>query len=267
MATALDREWDRLGRPARFSVIDAGAGPGTLARGIHAAAPRCLASLDYVCVELSEAQRVSHPEWVTSRADMPAGRITGVVLANELLDNLPFAPARRMAGAIRSARVTLTGERLEPWWDDSEQHAETFVAQDAAGAWLLDAVELVEAGRVIIIDYCRENSADVEIRTYARHARAGEPLEGLGTKDITVDVDLAQLQQRVRPARSIRSQAEWLHDHGLDDLVDAGRAAWEAGADMGDLAALKGRSRVREAEALTDPDGLGGFTVAEWVID
>jgi len=27
---------------------------------------------------------------------------------------------------------------------------------------------------------------------------------------------------------------------------------------------MKARSRVREAEALLDPNGLGGFTVLEW---
>jgi hypothetical protein len=34
---------------------------------------------------------------------------------------------------------------------------------------------------------------------------------------------------------------------------------------VGDLAALRARSRVREAEALLDPDGLGAFRVVEWV--
>ena len=58
---------------------------------------------------------------------------------------------------------------------------------------------------------------------------------------------------------------------GLDDrrwaeLVEEGRARWRAGASAPDLAALAGRSRVREAEALVDPDGLGAFTVAEWVV-
>ena len=37
------------------------------------------------------------------------------------------------------------------------------------------------------------------------------------------------------------------------------------GAGIGDLAALRGRSRIREAEALCAADGLGGFTVMHWV--
>jgi len=35
---------------------------------------------------------------------------------------------------------------------------------------------------------------------------------------------------------------------------------------VGDLEALKHRSRVTEVEALTDPAGLGAFRVLEWVL-
>ena len=67
------------------------------------------------------------------------------------------------------------------------------------------------------------------------------------------------------PTFEVRTQAAFLGAHGIDELVDEGRAAWQAGAGIGDLAALRGRSRVREAEALCAPDGLGGFTVMHWV--
>ena len=64
----------------------------------------------------------------------------------------------------------------------------------------------------------------------------------------------------------INAQAQWLQYWGIDELVEAGRALWESKAHAPDLAAMKGRSRVREAEALLDPNGLGGFTVLEWVV-
>ena len=41
VARALDTSWDAQGRPAPFVVVDAGAGPGTLARTVLAAAPFC----------------------------------------------------------------------------------------------------------------------------------------------------------------------------------------------------------------------------------
>ncbi len=100
------------------------------------------------------------------------------------------------------------------------------------------------------------------MRTYRAHGRGGHPLEALGEQDVTCEVAVDQLPT---PA-SDRSQADWLRAHGLDDLVAAARAAWHERAAVGDLEAVKARSRVSEADALTDPTGLGAFRVLEWVI-
>ena len=61
-----------------------------------------------------------------------------------------------------------------------------------------------------------------------------------------------------------KTQADWLRHHGIDELVAEGRRVWDERAHVGDLAAVRMRSRVTEAEALLEPGGLGGFTVAEW---
>jgi hypothetical protein len=66
------------------------------------------------------------------------------------------------------------------------------------------------------------------------------------------------------PPDEVVGQAEFLRRHGIDALVAEGRAAWTARASVADLAALAARSRIREAEALLDPAGLGGFTVLTW---
>jgi hypothetical protein len=55
-----------------------------------------------------------------------------------------------------------------------------------------------------------------------------------------------------------------LRGHGLDDLVTEGRARWSERAHLGDLEAIRARSRITEADALTDPAGLGAFRVLEW---
>ncbi len=52
---------------------------------------------------------------------------------------------------------------------------------------------------------------------------------------------------------------------GIDELVAEGRQRWEAESARPSLAALTGRSRIGEAEALLDPSGLGSFTVIEWI--
>ena len=51
----LDRRWDELGQPDPFTVIDAGAGPGTLARTVAKAEPNCTPALRWINVERSAA--------------------------------------------------------------------------------------------------------------------------------------------------------------------------------------------------------------------
>ena len=281
IANAIDAEWRRLGEPQRFVVIDWGAGPGTLLRSVLAAQPACLDALELVAVERSAAQRASHPLGVTSIGELTGDEFrgqVGCVIANELLDNLAFSPVVDVDGALVNELVDITegspaslttrpGLRVgsgEAAWFTPE--ATRGVDQSGAAEWLERALRLLSAGRVIVIDYARRRSDEVKIRTYADHGEAGDPLVGLGTKDITVDVDLFQLQARVRSADDVCDQATWLRRHGLDELVEEGQRIWEAKAATGSLEALKGRSRLREAEALTESTGLGGFLVSEWVI-
>src|SRR5688572_20836406 len=82
VARFLDAEWERIGRPDPFVVVDAGAGPGTLARAVLSASAACQAAMRYVAVEVSPHQRALHPDGVESRATMPETRINGVVIAN-----------------------------------------------------------------------------------------------------------------------------------------------------------------------------------------
>jgi hypothetical protein len=63
-----------------------------------------------------------------------------------------------------------------------------------------------------------------------------------------------------------RSQAAFLRAHGIDELADAARSAWQARAHIGDVEALRHRSRLSEAAALTDPAGLGAFRALEWSV-
>jgi hypothetical protein len=57
------------------------------------------------------------------------------------------------------------------------------------------------------------------------------------------------------------TQAAWLRSLGVDELVAAAAAEWEARGDTGDLDAIASRSRVLEAAALTDLTGLGAHRV------
>ena len=78
--------------------------------------------------------------------------------------------------------------------------------------------------------------------------------------DGAVEVAIDQLPEPT----STTDQAGFLAAHGIDDLVAEGRQTWTEQATTGDLAAVRGRSRIVEAEALRDPTGLGGFATLEW---
>jgi len=278
LGRALDAEWERLGRPEPFTVVDAGAGQGTLARSVAAAAPACGGALRYVAVDRSAAQRARHPAGVESRPDIPQGPFDGVVVANELLDNLPFRLVVFDAG-WREAFVTRDGqggfaELLSAPLDPAPAVLPSRPPPGAraplverAAAWVAGALDQLASGSVIVFDYVRPTTAELValgwrrwLRTYRQHERGAHYLRRPGSQDITTDVPADQLP----PADAVCSQAQYLARRGLDELVEEGRRRWAEAAARPDLAALRMRSRVREAEALTDPAGLGGFTVLEW---
>lgn len=304
LARAVDRWWADLGEPDPFVVVEAGAGPGTLARSVLAASPACAPALRYVLVDRSPQQRARHAEHLAldpaefafspvdeeSPTPPPAGqgpitvslaelpRLSGpcIVVANELLDNLPFDLWERRAG--RWQAVLVGADLLEvvvaaepPAWliDVAAEEGARVPAQAAARRWVTDALALArpdDGGRVVLFDYCA-TTAELAgrpigewLRTFRSHERGDPPLDAPGTQDITVEVCLDQL-----PAPTATStQAAWLRAHGIDELVEEGRRGWDERAGVGDLAAVRMRSRISEAEALLDPAGLGAFTVAEW---
>ncbi len=284
VARALDAWWDELGQPADFTVIEAGAGPGTLARTIAAAQPRCAASWRYMTVEVSAVQRAKHPEWVESLAEMPDGQFTGVVFANELLDNLAFDLMvfdREWREAWVTAEDNRCTEVLRPstlvslpsYFPTTAQHGARLPLQRGAQEWLSTALGTLERGYVVAVDYCWPLTAMAAahpwrqwLRTYVGHERGGHYLANPGGQDITTQVMIDQLAT-VRQPQNVRTQRQFLQLWGIDELVEEGKRAWEAAAARPDVAAMKMRSRVSEAEALLDPDGLGSFDVLTWKVD
>jgi SAM-dependent MidA family methyltransferase len=211
---------------------------------------------------------------VVSLSELPILDGPVVVLANELLDNLTFDLMERRVGRWHEVRVGVEDDALvevlvpavQPVLLDAPDGARVPV-QRAADRWVRDAIALARpGGRVVAIDYASMSSVLATrpsaewIRTYRSHQRGGAPLDALGTQDITVEVAVDQLP----PPTSDRDQAAWLREHGIDELVEEGRRIWEERAAIGDLAAVRARSRVTEAEALCDPAGLGAFRVLEW---
>ena len=297
VARLADRCWEALGRPTDFTLLDAGAGRGTLARSVLAARPVCGVALRYVLVERSNSLREAHDDLlarppgpcvsVESRPDLPGAPITGLLLANELLDNLPCRLLERTAGGWAEVYVQVDGtdgagnltETLRPLPADVQATASALAPDAPVGGriplasaavdWVRRALGLVRRGSLVLVDYTDTStslaarSRSEWVRTYRSGVRGHEPLRHAGSADITVEVPLDQILG-AHPGAVVCDQGSFLVSLGIDELVAEGRAVWRERAAIGDLAALEARSRVHEAEALCDPSGLGAFTVAVW---
>ncbi len=313
LARGLDAWWRDLGEPDPFVVVEAGAGAGDLAVAVLAARPRCAPALRYVLVERSpvwadrQATRLplepaalvlgpvvsADPDvgpqplpgtgpLVTSLTELPAGPFEGVVVANELLDNLAFRLLERTTEGWDEVRVTAELQELLVPADPAAVAEANELVPDApvggriplqhrAGDWLRQAVACLSAGRAVVVDYGDTTPRLARrpwtewVRTYRRHRRGGHPLERLGEQDVTCEVAFDQLSA-VRTPKRDRSQAEFLRAHGFDELVDDARRGWAERAHIGDLQAVASRSRLVEAAALSDLAGLGAFRVIEWEV-
>jgi SAM-dependent MidA family methyltransferase len=318
VARAIDRMWIDLGEPDPFLVVEAGAGNGRLARDVLRAQPLCVRALRYVLVERSSVLSARQREllelepadealgpFVRQRSDdqpvpqqsagpvvaalgeLPAIEADGaVVLANELLDNLPFGIGEWDGNRWLEVRVGVddAGDFFEVIVPATEADAAE-LARDSEGVelrpghrlpipralrdWLRECDAVLHRGYVVLIDYfvhvaevAQREPPGGWLRTYTGHQRGNAPLDFPGTQDITGEVVIEQLR-RIADFDEVlvTTQAEWLRDAGIDELVDDGARIWAERAHLGDLEAIAGRSRTVEASALTDPDGLGGHRV------
>jgi SAM-dependent MidA family methyltransferase len=284
LARWLDSVWDDMGGPSLFDVVEVGAGRGALAASILRAAPRCMPALRYVAVEQSASLRARAGELLGDRAairaTLPDEPLHGVVLANELLDNLPVRIVERdPEGGWSEVHVDVDDVGVHEVLVPMDAQAVASLPEAArsavegggrvpvlerAAAWVDRALASLASGRLLCLDYGVRTTAELVarpwLRTYAGHERGTDPYETPMERDITVDIAVDQLPG----TPTVVTQAELLTRHGIDELVEEGRVIWEERAHLGDLAAMMGRSRINEAAALSDPSGLGAFLAIEW---
>ena len=276
----VEREQERIGPP--FEVVEVAAGSGSLIRPLKAAI-----DVDVWAVETSPAAREAVGSILdTDRvlSDLP-DRIRGVVIANELLDNLPMAVAQRMSGGWRERWVGVHEDRLA--MVDAQPRVEVVdwlnayagevpeggwvEVQLAAGGWLRDVLNRLDAGSLVIFDYgdTAENliprRQDGTLRTYRAHHLGPHPLDDPGETDITADVNFTALMAAAGQAGvsvDLHRQDDFLDELGLGDRLSELRHAELKAARSGDeMERLRLRTLKTEAETLLHPRGLGDFRV------
>ncbi len=209
-----------------------------------------------------------------------------VVLANELLDNLPFRIVERRAGEWIEHRVgeedgalvmvRHRDEELSEWCDrmiDAVPDGSVMAAQVDAARWVTDVIERFDAVALCVVDYAA-NSVELAgrapsgvVRAYRGHRTGLDVLATPGKTDVTTDVNVDTVVRAARQAGAtvaVTDQRSFLRGLGagevLDEMADRERGCAAAGDVMGQLTA---RSEAVNLRALLDPGGFGGFTVFE----
>ncbi|RAY15480.1 hypothetical protein DPM19_11660 [Actinomadura craniellae] len=260
-----------LGHPARLDLVDMGAGCGRLLADILAAAPPHLAArLAPVAVEVAP-RPPGVPEPIEWRTEPPAA-ITGLVIANEWLDNVPLDVVELTPDGPRTVLVDPAagserpGGRPDPadrawlaeWWPLREpgDRAEVGRRRDEMWAGILGRLR---RGLAIAVDYGHDRTARPPHGTLTGYRDGhGVPPVPDGSCDITAHVALdscAAAGTRAGATATLRTtQRAALRALGLSGA----RPPIE-------LAHRDPRAYVRELCAagedaeLIDPAGLGGF--------
>lgn len=278
LAVYVDQVRSDIGEP--FELVEVASGSGSLLRPLLESV-----RVDALAVEISPAARDSITDLVPVSDRLPES-IRGVVIANELLDNLPMALAQKVSGEWRERWVGLDRRNLV--FVDVEPRPEVLEwlnsyagpvddggwveVQLEARRWLGAAVASMERGSVLLFDYgdTAENLVprrrDGTLRTYRAHHLGPHPLDDPGATDITADVNFSALLD-LAPTSVLHRQDDFLSALGLRDrLADLRRTELEAARSGDDPERLRLRNLKTEAETLLHPRGLGDFRVLEIIV-
>ncbi|TAK02120.1 MAG: SAM-dependent methyltransferase [Chloroflexota bacterium] len=291
MARQLHEAWERLGRPAPFTIREPGAGSGALAAGIVEGLERAGSPLrDVLRYRIAERSAIRSRQVSERLAAIGAAAlveedddapIAGAVIANEVLDALPVHRVEGRndggiaelfvdldgAGALATvagppstpalaARLDAEGVRLEPG-----QRAEICLELDG---WIGTVATGLARGLVILVDYGHPATALYDpargslLRAYIHHRVHDDPFANVGRQDLTAHVDLTAVTSAATAA-------------GLDPLGTTTQAAFLAGLGAGeDLVALQADPATTleaylEARSalfrMLDPAATGRFAV------
>jgi SAM-dependent MidA family methyltransferase len=272
-----------LERPDPFRIVEVGAGDGAMARELIDGFARAGVRIDYVAVEVSPGARAALgglPIGVRGQLEEVGGIEPGVVLANELLDDLPFRRVRRGSAGLVEVRVgssrgrfvevevAVSGEpELEALAADLAPGGEAVIPVRALG-FVDEVASALARGFALLIDYGSEAGPGGPVHGYRDHRVVADVLSDPGSSDITAGVDLRAVARRAseRGLVAFQSVPQWAALTALgyqgwarDELERQGQLL-STGRGAEAVRTWEGRSR---ASLLVDPGGLGGL---RWLV-
>jgi len=284
LARFVDGELGRAAQPR--TLVEVGAGSGSLLRPLVESLEQSVDAV--VAIEASPAARdlLGNAGFEVKRdLDDLSGPIRGVILANELLDNLPMRLAAKRGDGWEERWIGLGDDGLElvaaPARPDTVAWLEAsggpvpeggiVEVQIDAERWLIRALDLLAEGSVVVIDYgataeeLAPRRAVGTLRTYRAHHLGPDPLLEPGATDITADVNFTALLTAAAAAGAdvaLHRQDDFLVDYGLrTELATLRATELELAAGDDATGRLVVRSEIKDAETLLHPRGLGDFRV------
>lgn len=293
LARRMVREFDRLGRPTRWRIMELGANDGRLAAdvlgGLSRIDPQALAALEYVICEPLPTMREVQREKLAGFADkvrimdssemLIGDELPGIVFGNEVLDALPFHWVEWRDGGWHERKIgigeddrlqaVLDGkpdEQVRQWLDEATRGLplpngwRCEVRMDLR-EFLTSCLHGMDQPAMIWIDYgfLREDllhphRTEGTWRAYRGHRIEPDPWNHPGECDLTAHVDFT----------SVAESAEAL---GGQVTGFAAQGTWLTRLAMEDLSSREGKDDpawVRQFQTLTHPAHLGArFHVME----
>ena len=280
--------WEAMGRPARFEIVEAGAGTGALCRDVlrwaSAHAPEFRDAIACTIVEasaaLAERQRetLAGEDSVRWTEALPDG-IEGCILSNELLDAFPVHRVTVRDGRLRELFVGREGGRFveetgPPSTPDLAAYFEALgllpgegcrgEVNLAAPEWMAEAGRALRRGFVITFDYGHEAAElyapwrkDGTLLCFYRHNPSGDPYARVGRQDMTSHVDFTTVRRAGEAAGletlGLLPQSEFLTNLGIGEAL--------APPGEGDANLEEYYARRRAVSELVDPEALGRIRV------
>jgi SAM-dependent MidA family methyltransferase len=285
LALRLEAAWERLGRPARFTALEPGAGRGWLGRDLlNAVSGPFAEALVYVHRDDNPAAKLAAqaalaPFISQNRARFceqgdTLGPFTGAVFSNELFDALPAQPWRWDGERWTREVLTTTG----PEWQGADpgeagawfsSHSDGLEPRDGS-VWCEALPGLVQelaaplaAGLFLAVDYGEATdrllAKGADLRRFKAHSVDGLWHEDLGEADLTADVDFTRLAALLEgeglTELSHQELSRWVRTHAP---LDQWGAQWMALPDP------ERRARTENLLQLTLPTMMGSrFRVLE----
>lgn len=268
VARLLRRVDETVGHPSELAFVDMAAGRGELVTGVLKALPPETASRarGYAVERADRPSDLDHRiEWLPE----PPKGVTGLLFANEWLDNVPLDVAQVDSDGVR--RLVLVrrdgterlgdpveradAEWLDRWWplpaEGSAEGLRAEIGHPRDAAWA-SAVASVGRGLAVAVDYTHVAGARPPFGTLTgfREGRETTPVPD-GSCDITAHV---ALDACALPGARLLTQRDALRTLG----ISGGRPPLTL-ATTDPAAYVRALASAGEAAELTAPGGLGDF--------